>query len=463
MQGERRRDLVRVEVTNTDLLREGTSVRTRVTFRLTDKDGKVLTKNVDPADLDWIQNLIFYTNWGAKGFLSPRGTPIYVKSDFKDIAQKGDETTPMGERRRTKATCDAEGLCTVIGDPFELPEDRKNDHGIVMTSLTFCHNDRLELSACGMPGSLVNAAWAGHRYFDASGLVEVSREVRPQVSDNKKCGFCHSYDKGSDNATLKCGSCHSEKTKANALLAGKKHFAGNDGTTPYVLRSRDIPAPTVFSTADTDVEGCVICHNSESVPTSAIRELRVKKDDPHYLDELLVSHPSWNVFVHALHDNARPGAEGPDDARHMSYAANTSSCNKCHYQGTWDPARLAREGKPLAIDTDYDPMSKAYPAVDGKADRWASPVSATCYACHAKKTNEKGEVVWNDKAKQHIVDMGGSLGVEKKDLKPENCAACHTGEALKKSHKIEENGYKTPLGMHPAFKDRMPIPEGARD
>lgn len=96
MQGERRHDLVRVEVTNTDLLREGTSVRTRVTFRLTDKDGKVLTKNVDPADLDWIQNLIFYTNWGVKGFLSPRGTPIYVKSDFKDITQKGDETTPKG-------------------------------------------------------------------------------------------------------------------------------------------------------------------------------------------------------------------------------------------------------------------------------------------------------------------------------------------------------------------------------
>lgn len=463
IEAQHRRDLVRVEITDARIVRdEKGAARTKITFRVTGKDGNALFTKGNPAEAEWLRNLVFYTNWGVtKGFLSGRGTPIYVKSDFRDIRNRGDETTPEGERARTKATCDADGLCTVTGEAFELPQDRKTDAGLVTSSLTFCHGEDLSLLACEAPGAMLNGAWATHRYFNDTGLIDWSHSLRAKVTDNKKCGFCHDYDKGSDNAKLKCGGYHSEKTKTAETLAGKKHFAGHDKGTPRAVRSGDIASPTVFSTADTDVTGCVACHNAEAVPTSAIREKRVSKGDAHFIDELLVSHPAWNVFVHSIHDNARPGAEGKDNVRHMSYAASTASCGKCHYQGTWDPARLAREGKPLAIDSKYNAEDRSYPAKAGTPDLWASPVSATCYACHAKKTNEKGEVVWNDKAKKHIVEMGGSLGVEKNALKPENCAACHSGEALAKSHKLKERGYESPLGMHPAFKDRMPIPEGA--
>lgn len=460
----RLRDLAAVKVTDAKLVRDKGLAHIEVTFEIRDGKGEAVDAKGDPAKLDWIEELIIYTNWGVKnGFVAPRGFPLYVKSTFKDIRQQGDELTPFGERARAKLFSQNGNRYTYRTTGFELPAgaEQSDELGLLMTSFTYCLDAEWKLGSCAVPGALKNAAWATHEYFGSTGLTEKPSDLPREVAPNRKCAFCHDYDVATDNTKLRCGCCHSEDTKIAGVLSSGRHFAGNDGEMPTKLRDNGIHAAPFFYNPNTDVEGCVICHNESNMPTSGIREKRIDPRDPHYVDELLVSHPAWNVFVHAVHDNARPGAEDKDDVRHVSYVPHTSSCTKCHMSGTFDPKRLQKDGKPLAIDTEYSAESKAYPAVsDAKARLWASPVAATCYACHAKTVNEKGETVWNEKAKSHITQMGGALAVEKSKVKTENCAVCHTAEQLTTAHRIKENGYWSKLPMHPSFVDRMPIQPG---
>lgn len=463
-----RRDIASVRIADAKIARDDQGkAHVEVTFELRDRANKAIDAGADPAKLDWIDSLIIYSNWGVRaGFEAPRGSPIYVKSNFKDIRQTDSKTTPFGERERTKLFKHEGTRYTYRSEAFDLPKGAENDaaeSGMLMTTFTYCFNNKIELASCAKPGVEKNAAWNKHLFFSGSGLAFDTVHTRGEITGNKKCGFCHGYDFANDNTKLQCGGCHSENTKINGVLASSKHFAGNDGAAPQAVRSNEIRSPKSFYSANTDVEGCIICHNASNPPTSAIREKRLDPKDPHYVDELIVSHPAWNVFVHALHANNRPGQEQADAIRHMSYPPHTSSCKKCHMGETYAPAHLERTGRPIALDTTYSADSKAYPAVlDAKTDLYASPVSASCYACHAKKVVD-GKTVWNDKAKKHIIDMGGSLGVKKADLKPENCSGCHTASNLKSAHRFVENGYTSKLPMHPAFIGSMPIAPGGKN
>lgn len=465
---EKRRDLASVRIADAGISRDSQGkARIEVSFELRDRQGAPIDAGANPAQLDWMDSLVIYTNWGLRsGFEAPRGYPIYVKSNFKDIRQTHSKTTPFGERERAELVKHSGTTYTYRSAPFDLPPNAEfdaADSGMLMTTFTYCFDNQLALASCAKPGVEKNAAWNQHLYFTASGLAYAPIHTRETIAGNQKCGFCHGYDFASGNTQLQCGNCHSENTKINGVLAGTKHFAGNDGIIPQAVRSNKIREVKSFYSANTDVEGCVICHNASNPPTSAIREKRIDPKDPHYIDELIVSHPAWNVFVHALHANTRPGQENAQDIRHMSYPPHTSSCKKCHMGETYSPAHLERTGKPLALASGYNADSKAYPAVlDAKADLYASPAAASCYACHAKKV-VGGKTVWNDKAKQHITEMGGSLGVKKADVKPEHCSSCHTASNLKSVHRFVENGYTSKLPMHPSFIGSMPIPPGGKD
>ena len=100
---------------------------------------------------------------------------------------------------------------------------------------------------------------------------------------------------------------------------------------------------------------------------------------------------------------------------------------------------LDAEGRPvpLALDTAYNPDSNAHPAVDFKVNAYASPMAATCFACHAYTRDSYGKAVKNAKAKAHITEMGGKFGVKLEELQPERCNTCHTPEALGKAHGLK--------------------------
>ena len=94
-------------------------------------------------------------------------------------------------------------------------------------------------------------------------------------------------------------------------------------------------------------------------------------------------------------------------------------------------------GRPLALDLDYDPDSRAHPATDTSVDAYTSPVSATCYACHAKHEDANGNMVINKAVRAHMEQNGGRFGVAAHELQVESCGVCHSVMNLKEVHNLD--------------------------
>lgn len=415
---ENQRALVGVTFDNARWIQDGKDWYADLTLRLTEKDGKTL-RLVDSLDnTKWVEDFKLYVNFeGLDGYAEGRA----VAATKSTTAEK----TPEG------------GLRYRVG-PFDLTAPQAAaGNGKAVVSLTYCFDKKTELTAC-RPDVRRNAAWNTKSFFTSEGPAGLQGAA---IVSNQACGNCHGYVAKADTTQIQCGGCHNEKTAA-AKAAGTKHFSGTDGTPVTQKRTHGLPLYTMYTSDLTDLTSCSLCHNAKTVPTATIRNRLANANDPHFADELLLSHPDMKVFAHALHSNNRPGQLPADSIRHVTLVAHTNNCAKCHNGSSYSLDRLNNVAKtgtlpaPLAMDTQYDASSKAHPATDVKADRFASPMAATCYACHAKKDDGKGGFVWNDKAKQHILDMGGVLSGKKTDIRAENCASCHTSDNLKSVHGV---------------------------
>lgn len=385
--------------------------RVDLTLRVEDREGRLLGTD-DPA----IDFLTVYANWGARtGFVSAKGVKVDAKT----------------------AHAGSDGLWRVSSDPLPVKDkDTAGETGVASAVFGYCFDDAAKLVACTDKNARRNTAWTASVNFDTEGLDALSRS--PRIVSNEKCGSCHGYDKTSDRTKIRCGTCHAAGTKAAA--GASRHVSGNDGTPAFMKRELGLDSILVEqnTSAMSDLATCVTCHNSSAAPAAVVRNRLVEKNDPHFVDELVVSHPDWKVFAHAHHGNFRAVQTQTEGVRHVTYVATLSNCAKCHEGETYTLERLNRLGDKaelLAIDTKVDPDNKDRKAPATTPDRYATPMAATCYACHAKVV-VGGKALWNEKAKEHILEMGGLLGaeVDPKTVKPENCASCHDAANLKAVH-----------------------------
>ena len=445
------KSLVSVDVVSAKLVEDQGTTMAEVSFRLLDdKKQPITVPEGDPANAPWIKNLQLYVNWGAGvDFLSPRGYSIYVKSNKKDITQKGGGRTPAGERERTPIWKTNGEVFTYRVGPVtvqdDLSGDRSKDLGVISDRLIYCFDPAKKLISCDKSGNAKNAAWNHVWAFNAEGLVDEQKltAIRPEIVSNAKCGTCHGYDTEHDETQIACRSCHSQKTAKNKLLADTTCFSGHDDKDGKHVPARDVKVLSkralpgfAGSTNDLTVP-CVTCHNANTPPTAALRERFVVSGDQNFIVDLILSHPDHKMWMHTLHANTRPSQRDPESVRRVSYSVSTSDCTRCHEGNSFGIERLLSSGRPLALDLDYDSDSSVHPAIDFQVDAYASPVGSTCLGCHAFTTDEKGAQMRNTKAVQHMIEQGARFGVAKKDLVKENCGACHTTEALAASHNLK--------------------------
>lgn len=444
------KSLVSVDLTDAKIVRDAGKPYAEVTFRLLDAEGRpVPLATKDPADAPWIKNLQLYVNWDAESdFTSSRGTPIYVKSNKRDVTQKGLGRTPAGERERTPLfRTDGEHFTYRVGpvvleDRFSTSEPKI---GVVSNRLIYCFDDAKRLTACDGGADRKNAAWNDLWVFDEKGLVSHERltALRPTITSNAKCGTCHGYNAEQDETEITCRSCHSQVTRKNKHYADTTCYSGHDDengrhATPFKAKSyAPRPMPGFGGSTNDLTLPCVTCHNPNTPPTAAIRDYMTNADSPDFIDDLVLSHPDMKVWIHSLHAGTRPSQRAQGGVREVKWAKSRGDCTACHEGKSFGLERLAKIGRPLALDTAYDPDSNAHPATDFKVNAYASPMAATCFACHGYTRDAYGKLVKNEKAKAHITEMGGKFGVKLEELQPERCNTCHTPEALGKAHGLK--------------------------
>lgn len=413
------RAIVKTDVESAKLIEKADGLYADVTLRLRDVRGVAIRAD-EAVREGWIESLRFYVNAGtAAGMTQGRAEKV-------DVLKTADLSG--GDLRFTAGPIAA-------GDAGALAREGRG-----VFELVYCFDDNAKLMACGKDAKK-NAAYNTFVRFTADGLKDPLRSPEPKIVTNETCGNCHGYDKKADTTQIACGSCHNDATAAKKA-AGTRDFSGTDGKAVFAKRTYTLDDLSVksFTSSLTDVESCGLCHNAKTAPTAAVRNRLVDKNDPHYLDSLLLSHPDMKVFAHALHANLRPGQMPEESVRYVAYPSHVQNCTKCHAGPTYSLDRLAHleKAEPLALDTAYSADSSSTRALDFKADRYASPMAAACWSCHAKTTDAKGNQVWNDKAKQHILDMGGVLAGKKDEIRPENCAACHTADSIAKAHGLKK-------------------------
>lgn len=442
------KSLVTVDVVRAKLVEEKGEHFAEIAFRLVNRDGKpVPVPEGDPANADWIKNLQLYVNWGVgSDFLSGRGYPIFVKSNKRDITQKGEGKTPAGERERTPLFATDGEVFTYRVGPVTLRDDisgdRSDDLGVISDRLIYCFDGGKNLLSCDKKGTEKNAAWNHLWGFNAEGLVDAAalQAARPEIVSNRKCGSCHGYVAEEDETEINCRSCHSQKTKKNRLMADTTCFSGHDDVdgqhvAPRAMKTYAARALPGFGGSTNDLTlPCVTCHNANTAPTQAVRERFAVKGEENYLIDLILSHPDHKLWMHSLHAGTRPTAREKDFVRHVDYKAPISDCLRCHEEKSFGIERLLAKGRPLALDTEYDSDSNAHPAVDFHVNAYASPVGSTCLSCHAFETKADGTKVRNEAAVKHMEENGARFGVPFEKLEKENCGGCHTTEALKKAH-----------------------------
>lgn len=451
------KSLVSVDVTDAKIVRpesgEGAKAYAEITFRLLDAAGRPIpVPEGDPANAAWIKNLQLYVNWDATSdFTMSRGTPVYVKSNKRDVMQKGFARTPAGERERTALfRTDGEHFTYRVG-PVVLRDRHASENpvGVVSNRLIYCFDDEKRLTACESGRDRKNAAWNEVWAFDEKGLVSPDRllAARPAMTTNAKCGACHGYDAAHDETEINCRACHAQTTKKNKALADTTCFSGHDDedgrhVTPFMAKSYKARPMSGFGGSTNDLTlPCLTCHNPNTPPTAVIRDAVTEPGSPDYIDALVLSHPDMKVWIHALHAGTRPSQLLRDgkagNVREVKWVKPRNDCTACHEGESFGLQRLAETGRPLALDTAYDPDSSAHPAVDFRVNAYATPMAATCFACHAYTRDAYGKLVPNGKAKAHITAMGGRFGVPLEDIRPERCHTCHTTENLRDVHRLK--------------------------
>lgn len=442
------KSLVSVDVVSARLIEDKRQHFAEISFRLLDRDGKpIAVADGDPANADWIKNLQLYINWGVGAdFLSARGYSLFVKSNKRDIYQKGEGRTPAGERERTPLFATDGKVFTYRVGPVivadKISGDRINDLGVISDRLIYCFEPNNQLISCDQKGGAKNAAWNHLWAFDKDGLVESNRlaKTRPAIVTNEKCGACHGYIAEHDETEINCRGCHSQKTAKNKRMADTTCFSGHDDrdgvhVAPRATKSYGARALPGFGGSTNDLTlPCLTCHNANTPPTQSIRERFTVKGQEHYLIDLILSHPDHKIWMHTLHAGTRPTAREGNSIRHVDYKAPASNCLRCHLDGTFSLDRLIERGRPLALDTNYDSDSNAHPAIDFKVNAYASPAGAVCLSCHAYKKNTEGKWVYNETAVKHMMQQGARFGVAFEDLGKEKCNMCHTAKQLKSVH-----------------------------
>ncbi|MGL4473787.1 MAG: OmcA/MtrC family decaheme c-type cytochrome [Shewanella sp.] len=447
-QADDQRGMVSIDMREAKLVQDNGQQFALISFALLDKQGaEIIIPGNNPANADWIMNLQLYVNWGTSvDFSASRGYTIYVKSNKKDITQDGSQgSTPAGERERTPMFSNQGNVYTYKMGPIVIEDtisgNLLDDAGFISERLIFCFNSQQELVSCKSSNHSKNAAWNNRWFFTESGLTSDPSYQRPQIVSNEKCGSCHGYDEIRDNTQLACRSCHSQPTNINKELADTTCFSGHDhgpnGEHLQPLEQKKL-SPTgkpsfISSTADI-VDPCLACHNPNTPPTQAIREMHTKASDWDFVEQLTVSHPDHKVWMHSLHTNQRATQANDKGVRSIDYPADKANCYRCHVGDTFGVERLTERGRPLALDLDYNPDSKAHPAIDISVDAYTSPVSATCYACHAKIVNDKGVKIINKSVRAHMEMHGGRFGVPLDKLVTESCSVCHSVKNLKLAH-----------------------------
>ena len=446
---EDQRNIVNVDLRDAKLVQQGGQHFAEISFTLLDKQGQeiAITDN-NPANADWIKNLQLYVNWGASvDFTSSRGYTIYVKSNKKDITQDGSGNTPAGERKRTPLYRSEGNVYTYLMGPIvtqdQFSGDLIDDSGFISNRLIYCFDEQQNLVSCDQAGHSKNAEANKRWFFNKAGLTDAPEAKRPAIVSNKTCGSCHGYDEFNDNSELACRGCHAQVTDINKELADTTCFSGHDHDElgehlrPFKPRAMAIKGQPAFlsSTADI-VDPCLACHNPNTPPTQAIREMHTKPSDWDYIEQLTVSHPDHKVWMHSLHTNQRVTQDRANGVRNVEYPDDKANCYRCHEGDTFGVDRLTAIGRPLALDLDYNPDSRAHPATDISVDAYTSPVSATCYACHAKQPNSDGEMVINKSVRAHMEQNGGRFGVSANELQVESCAVCHSIDNLKQVHNL---------------------------
>ena len=332
------KSLVSVDVTDAKIVREADAAYAEVTFRLLDAEGRpVPMATKDPADAPWIKNLQLYVNWDAESdFTMSRGTPIFVKSNKRDVTQKGLGRTPAGERERTPLfRTDGEHFTyragpVVLEDRFSTSELKV---GVVSNRLIYCFDDAKKLAACDSGRDRKNAAWNDLWVFDEKGLVPHERltALRPTITSNAKCGTCHGYNAEHDETEINCRGCHSQVTKKNKHYADTTCYSGHDDengrhTTPFKAKSYAPRAMPGFGGSTNDLTlPCVTCHNPNTPPTAAIRDYMTNADLPDFIEDLVLSHPDMKVWIHALHAGTRPSQRAERGVREVKWVKSRSA------------------------------------------------------------------------------------------------------------------------------------------
>ncbi|QFU20570.1 OmcA/MtrC family decaheme c-type cytochrome [Shewanella eurypsychrophilus] len=446
---EQQRGIVTVDVRDAKLVEQDGEHFAEISFALLNKQGEAIAvANNNPADAEWIKNLQMYVNWGTSvDFTTSRGYTIYVKSNKKDITQDGSGITPAGERARTPLHSSSDNVFTYLMGPVvtqdSISGDLIDDAGFISNRLIYCFAPDQSLMSCDESGHAKNASMNERWFFNRDGLTEDPSEARPVIVSNEKCGSCHGFDEFSQNTELACRSCHSRKTEMNKKHADTTCFSGHDHDElgnhiePFAERAMLPTGKSGFISSTADIiDPCLACHNPNTPPTQAIREMHTKPSDWDYVEQLTVTHPDHKVWMHSLHTNQRATQDTVNGVRNVDYPADKANCYRCHEGDTFGVERLTSQGRPLALDLDYDPDSTAHPATDITIDAYTSPVSATCYACHAKQENAEGEMVINKAVRAHMEQNGGRFGVTENELQVESCAVCHSIENLKQVHKL---------------------------
>ncbi|WP_148226766.1 multiheme c-type cytochrome [Ferrimonas balearica] len=457
-QAEDQRGIVTVDVESAKLV-DGAEVGeaagehyAMISLSLRDRAGeRLILDAANPGNASWIKNLQMYVNWGASvDFTNSRGYSIFVKSNKKHGESIDGGYTPDGERPRTKPYLGGEQQAGVyvyklgpIVTEDAISGDLLNDSGFITNRLIYCFDPEQNLVDCDTAGHAKNAAYNARWYFTKDGLTDADAHARPVIVSNAKCGSCHGYDEASDNTELSCRNCHSRKTEMNKALADTTCFSGHDDDElgehllPRMERAMAVRSQSGFvsSTADA-VDPCLACHNPNTPPTQAIRELHTQAGDKYFVEELTVTHPDHKVWMHSLHANQRATQAMENGVRNVEYPADLANCSRCHEGDSFGVDRLSQVGRPLALDLDYNPDSQAHPATDISVDAYVSPVSATCYACHAKKPNAQGQLEIVPAVRAHMEQHGGRFGVPLAQLEVESCAVCHSVDNLKQAHKL---------------------------
>ncbi len=445
------RNIVNIQLEQAKLVEKNNQYFAEISFALLDRQGqRISVPDGNPANADWIKNLQLYTNWGTSvDFTTSRGYSIFVKSNKKDITQDGsDGITPPGERARTPLYKSEDNVFTYLMGPIVTQDaisgDLIDDAGFITNRLIYCFDAGQNLVSCDQAGHTKNAEANKRWFFNKDGLTTAPEAKRPVIVSNKTCGSCHGYDEFNDNSELGCRNCHSRDTEINHELANTTCFSGHDHdelgehVRPFKERAMVAKGKPGFlsSTADI-VDPCLACHNPNTPPTQAIREMHTKPSDWDYVEQLTVSHPDHKVWMHSLHTNQRATQDRENGVRNIEYPADKANCYRCHEGDTFGVDRLTAVGRPLALDLDYDPDSRAHPATDISVNAYTSPVSATCYACHAKHEDANGNMVINKAVRAHMEQNGGRFGVAAHELQVESCGVCHSVMNLKEVHNLD--------------------------